>query len=112
MGHARSLLALPDHEVMNQAAESAIKNGLSVRALEAQVKELLAATTGTSTDKPKPNQKTKAGRPVWLNELEETLVETLSTPIAIKYGRKRSQIVIECGNQAELDRIFNRLKNA
>lgn len=112
MGHARSLLALPDHEVMNQFAESAIKNGLSVRALEAQIKELLAATTGSSSTATKPNQKAKTGRPVWLNELEETLVETLSTPIAIKYGRKRSQIVIECGNQAELDRIFNRLKNA
>lgn len=112
MGHARSLLALPDHEVMNQAAESAIKNGLSVRALEAQVKELLAAISGSANTKSKSNQKTKATRPVWLNELEETLVETLSTPIAIKYGRKRSQIVIECGNQAELDRIFTRLKNA
>ncbi len=30
----------------------------------------------------------------------------------VKYGRKRSQIVIECSSQKELDRIFTRLKNS
>jgi hypothetical protein len=49
---------------------------------------------------------------VWLNELEENLIEVLGTPVAIKYGRKRSQIVIACSSQKELDRIFTRLKNS
>lgn len=112
MGHARSLLSLPDPDAMNQTAELAIKQGLSVRALEAKVKELMASlaeATGVDTGKA---PKAKKARPVWLNELEESLVEALSTPVTIKYGRKRSQIVIDCGSQEELDRIFTRLKNA
>ena len=56
--------------------------------------------------------KTKDSRPVWLNELEESLVEALSTPVSIKYGRKRSQIVIECAGREEFDRVFARIKNA
>ena len=112
MGHARALLALPDHEVMNQTAELAIKQSLSVRALEAKVKELLAVIAASAKGEAAPAPKAKKARPVWLNELEESLVEALSTPVAIKYGRKRSQIVIDCGSQEELDRIFTRLKNA
>jgi len=56
--------------------------------------------------------KTKADRPVWLNELEENLVETLSTPVVIKYGKKRSQIIIDCAGREEFERVFGRLKNA
>ncbi len=112
MGHARTLLALPDHEVMNQTADFAIKQSLSVRALEAKVKELLGVIAAGAKGEAPPATKAKKARPVWLNELEESLVEALSTPVAIKYGRKRSQIVIDCGSQEELDRIFTRLKNA
>jgi hypothetical protein len=49
---------------------------------------------------------------VWLNELEESLVEALGTPVVIRYGRKRSQIVIECAGREEFERVFQRLKNA
>ena len=47
-----------------------------------------------------------------LNELEENLVEALSTPVTIKYGRKRSQIVIDCAGREEFERVFARLKNS
>lgn len=108
MGHARSLLALPDAEIIVQTADLAIHQGWSVRALEAKVKELLEATV-----QPQPGQSPKQakGRPVWLNELEESLVESLGTTVAIKYGRKKSQIVIECVGREEFERIFQRLKN-
>jgi len=46
MGHARTLLALPDHKIMEKTAVQAIKQGLSVRATEAKVKELLVAMAG------------------------------------------------------------------
>lgn len=113
MGHARTLLALPDPQIMEKTAEQAIKQSLSVRATEAKVKELLVAIAGgpALVDKGSKGAKPKA-RPVWLNELEENLVEVLGTPVSIKYGRKRSQIVIDCSSQKELDRIFTKLKNA
>ena len=110
MGHARCLLSLPDHETMTKTADFAIKQSLSVRALEAKVKEMqVSLTTG---QEPKSSAKGKKARPVWLNELEESLVDALSTPVAIKYGRKRSQIVIECAGREEFERVFARLKNA
>jgi len=113
MGHARSLLALPDAETMEITAGAAIKQNLSVRALESLVKDLLEGSkneNGKQDAQPTSSQKGK--RPVWLNELEENLVETLSTPVTIKYGKKRSQIVIECAGREEFERVFARLKNS
>ncbi|HEX6812587.1 MAG TPA: ParB/RepB/Spo0J family partition protein [Planctomycetota bacterium] len=109
MGHARALLALDGPEAMIRCGDEAIRLGLSVRDLEAKVKDLLTASTGT------PNKTvtgSRKSRPVWLNEIEETLVESLGTPVTIRMGRKRSQIVIECAGRAEFDRVFQRLKNA
>ena len=110
MGHARSLLALPDHDVMVKTADAAIRQGLSVRALEAQVKDLLAASTGKASAQ--PGKSGKRERPVWLNELEESLVEALGTPVTIRYGQTRSQIVIECAGRDEFERVYQRLKDA
>lgn len=108
MGHARSLLSLPTPELMVETAELAIRQGMSVRSLEAKVRDLQAAATG----KAPPNSASKKARPVWLNELEESLVEALGTPVSIRYGRKRSQIVIECAGRDEFERVYQRLKNA
>lgn len=104
MGHARCLLALPDNETMIRCADQCIREAWSVRRLEAQVKDMQAASTGA----PAPKPATRA-RPVWLNELEEALVDSLGAPVAIKYGRKRSQVVIECAGREELERIYHKL---
>ena len=37
---------------------------------------------------------------------------TLSTTVSIRYGRKKSKIVIECAGREEFERVFQRLKNA
>ena len=113
MGHARSLLALPDAETMEITAGAAIKQNLSVRALESLVKEMLEGSKGQRDDKEEARAPAQKGsRAVWLNELEENLVETLSTPVTIKYGKKRSQIVIECAGREEFERVFARIKNS
>ncbi|MCK5942174.1 MAG: ParB/RepB/Spo0J family partition protein [Planctomycetes bacterium] len=112
MGHARALLALPDHETMEITAEATIKQGLSVRALESLIKDMQAGMTGKKSKASAEPAKSKKARPVWLNELEESLVEALSTPVTIKYGRKRSQIVIECAGREEFERVFERIKNS
>jgi ParB family transcriptional regulator, chromosome partitioning protein len=109
MGHARALLALPDGESMQAFATECIKNGWSVRAAEAQVKDALESSVGRGTAA--GSSKSKA-RPVWLNELEESLVEALGTPVVIRYSKKRSQIIIDCAGRDEFERVFQRLKNA
>jgi ParB family transcriptional regulator, chromosome partitioning protein len=106
MGHARALLSLPSPEAMVHWGDEAIRQGLSVRALEAKVKQILEATVSAQPQ----GKPAKGSRPVWLNELEETLVETLGAPVAIRYGRKRSQIVIDCNGREEFERLYQRLK--
>ena len=108
MGHARALLALGSQETMVACGEEAIRLGLSVRDLEARVKALQEASKGGAA---KTTGKSKS-RPVWLNELEESLVDALGTPVTIRHGRKRSQIVIDCAGREEFERVFQRLKDA
>lgn len=112
MGHARTLLGLGDRDMLVPMADEAIRQGWSVRALEGKVKEtnesIAAQAAGKPAPKPKGAPKT---RPVWLNEIEETLVENLGTPVTVQYHKKRSQIVIECAGREEFDRIYERLKN-
>ena len=107
MGHARALLALGNHETMIQCGEEAIRLGLSVRDLESRVKALQEASKGAAG-----KSGTRKSRPVWLNELEESLVEALGTPVTIRHGRKRSQFIIDCAGREQFDRVFQRLKNA
>jgi ParB family chromosome partitioning protein len=108
MGHARTLLALPDSATASAFANECIKGGWSVRETETKVKAAQQAAMGEAS---KPTGKTKA-RPVWLNELEETLVETFGIKVAIRYGRKRSQIILECAGREQFERVVARLKDA
>jgi hypothetical protein len=90
-------------------ADTAIRGAWSVRKLEQRVREANeAAARPVKGGKKKPTK----GRPVWLNEIEEALVENLGTPVTVRYGSKRSQIVIDCGNREEFERLYDRLKNA
>lgn len=114
MGHARCLLGLNDPEVMVQCAEEAIRQGSSVRVLEARVKDLQQVSLGAiAAETPSAATPTGSGksRPVWLNELEESLVEALGTTVTVRYGRKKSQIIIECVGREEFERVYGRLKN-
>ena len=112
MGHARTLLGLVDREAMVKFADECIRQAWSVRVLEQQVKDANQALTQPASAATTKTAGAKKARPVWLNELEESLVDALSTTVAIRYGRKKSQIVIECAGREEFERVFQRLKNA
>ena len=112
MGHARTLLALADHELIVKVADETIRNAWSVRALEQKVKEAneaLVKPPAGAESKIEPKGKT---RPVWLKELEETLMDSLAAPVLIRYGRKRSQIIIDCASREEFERLYDRLKGS
>lgn len=111
MGQARALLGLPDAESRLMLAEKAIKQGLSVRQVEDLVRDVLATQPGKGHKSRKPAGG-KVDRPAWLTEIQETLVEALATPVTVRYGRKRSQIIIECAGREEFERIYERIKNA
>lgn len=108
MGHARALLGLAGAEEQVTVAEEIIRKRLSVRQVEEFIQVLNAATeppTAASVAKKAPK-----GRPVWVNEIEEHLVEALNTSVSVKYGRKRSKITIECLGREEFERVYELLK--
>jgi len=103
MGHARALLAISDSSTQAKVADEVVRSSMSVRHLEEKVRGL---QQGHKTGRTKREK----GRPVWVNELEENLVEALGTAVTVQYGRKRSRIVIDCGGREEFERIYKRLR--
>lgn len=106
MGHARALLGL-DAGLQQSLAEVAVRDRLSVREIEARVQGL---KSGGTTSTAKAGTPGKKARPVWLNEIEDTLAEVMGTSVAVRYGRKRSTITIECRGRPEFERIYELLK--
>lgn len=105
MGHARALLGAKDPEVQTKLADEAIRLSLSVRALEDLVRQ---ANVGPAT--PVKKKDAKQIKAAWLKEIEETLTETLSTTVNVRYGRKSSVIQITCAGREEFERIYSKLK--
>lgn len=106
MGHARALLGAKDPEVQTKLADEAIRQSLSVRALEELVRQ---ANLGPVV--PVKKKDAKQIKAAWLKEIEETLTETLSTSVNVRYGRKSSVIQITCAGREEFERIYAKLKD-
>lgn len=114
MGHARALLGLPDPEEQVAVAEEILRRRLSVREVEALVRELRQSEQPKKPgDPPRPvsGVGSRGQRPIWLDEIEGTLREALGTQVTVKYGRKRSRIVIECLGREEFERVYELLKS-
>lgn len=107
MGHARALLGLAV-ETQTQLAELAIRDRLSVREVEARAQALKAG--GAPVAAAGATKKKGKARPVWLNEIEDTLAETLGAAVQVRYGRKRSLISIECRGREDFERVYEMLK--
>ena len=110
MGQARAILGIPDDEARGLLAEKAIRDRLSVRQVEALCQEMKRGTPRAHEQKPGTPGATK-GRPLWLKEIEETLASVLDAQISVRYGRKRSKIVIECTSREQFERVYGQLKN-
>ncbi|MEM6458892.1 MAG: ParB/RepB/Spo0J family partition protein [Planctomycetota bacterium] len=81
MGHARALAGLDDAETQQRLAETAVREGWSVRRVESAVKQ--ASAVGPGTDRPGPV------RPAYLQDLERQIAEQLGTKVHLKTGRKK-----------------------
>lgn len=100
-GHARALLSLASEEMMKEAADQILKQGLSVRAAE----KLVNAMSEPVLAKP-------AKPPVDANvaAAEEELRRALGTKVTIvAKGDKRGRIEIEYYSQEELQRLYGHL---
>lgn len=100
-GHARTLLAIEDHELQLKAVDEIIKKGLSVRETELLVKRLTA----------QKNNKKKTTPDVEYQAIEERFREVFGTKVKVMNNKKNGKILIEYYSMDELDRIINLVEN-
>lgn len=92
MGHVRALLSLEDETMMEEVAQKAIREQLSVRAVEKLVKSMV---------QPKPKKKEKP-RDIHLETVEHRLQDRFQTTVKVANG----QIVIRYSGDDDLNRIL------
>ena len=102
MGHARALLAIPDPEVQLKIYNRIIKEGLSVRKVEAIVKNEVAQLA--NKNKPaKLTQKTSED----FDALKNHLSRFFNTPVEFKYSKTgKGKITIPFSSNEDLERII------
>lgn len=94
-GHARALLGIEDPDQLRELANQAIKQGLSVRQVEARVQ----AAKNPKNPKPRTvDANTRAA--------EEKLRSKLGTRVEIVRRRGKGDIRIAFDNEAELNRLY------
>ncbi len=94
-GHARALLPIEDSAALRNLAEQAIKQGLSVRQVEARVRAI-RNPKAHKVKKVDPN--TRAA--------EEKLRAKLGARVEIQRNRGKGEIRIAFENEAELNRLY------
>lgn len=92
MGHVRALLSLEDEALMEEVAQKAIREQMSVRAVEKLVKGMV---------QPKPKKREKA-RDIHMEAVEHRLQERFQTTVKVANG----QIVIRYDGDDDLNRIL------
>jgi ParB family chromosome partitioning protein len=102
-GHGRALLALPDHGERRRVARLAVTEGLTVRQVEALVRQLGEAG---------PEVATPATRPAGpdYTELADELYGVFEAPVRIRSGKRGGSIQIGFKDAAELRRLIELLR--
>ncbi len=96
--HARALLPLPTREAQTTMMKNIIKQGLSVRQVEAIVKKMLIA------EKPKP--KAPKALPAELMALESQFRQSLGTRVNIEKGAQGGKVIIYYYSDEDLQSIY------
>lgn len=111
-GHARTLLGIADNELQFEIAEKVIEDGLSVRAVEALVKEenerLLKSHTEDSENK---NLKEKTFETAGYKTIENELKNIFGTKVRLNNKKNKGKIEIEFYSNEDLDRLIGIIKN-
>lgn len=105
MGQARAIAGLSDLAQQQSLAESAVRQGMSVREVEAAVRKLASGDTGVASTS------TKKSKPAYLMDLERQIAEQLGTKVQIKTGRKKGTgtLSIDFYSLDQFDTLVGRL---
>ena len=101
-GHARTLLGIEDKDVQFATAEKIIETGMSVRAVEALVKNL----NTEKPDEPKPSSFDTTA----YKSIEKNLKDLFGTKVKLNCKKNKGKIEIEYYSDADLDRILELIK--
>jgi ParB family chromosome partitioning protein len=115
-GHARALLATPDHAEQERLAQQIVSERLTVREIENLLRdgELTddadddeESSDGRRAGKRKPSSKTAGGtKDAGVLELEELLASRLETRVKVQLGKGPGRLVIDFADLNDLERIY------
>ena len=126
-GHARALLGSPDRTFQEELARRAAGEGLTVRAVEDEVRrrvqpvtgepdqsdevspapapeEEASASVGTAAERPTPAPRRLP--PPGILELEALLSDHLNTRVNVDVSGKRGKVIVEFATLEDLERIY------
>jgi len=98
-GHARALLGIGDHPLLERLAARAAAEQLSVRETEELVRRERGEPAPTRGGRPR-------AQPPGLSELSDRLSDELGTRVTVSMGRSRGKIMIEFAGVEDLERIY------
>ena len=96
VGHCKVILGIQDDQIQHTLAEKAMKDGLSVRALERLAKQM-------TTDKP---ERKLPHRDSYIVEAEISMTDHIGKPVHIDKSKDRYTLGIECANEDELKELI------
>ena len=101
-GHARALLGASDSATIEELAERALRGGLSVRAVEALVRQ-------RAGKKNKGRRAAADGKGASVRDLEARLTRSLGTRVEVRDRGNKGEVAIPYGDLDALDRILEKL---
>lgn len=114
-GHARALLGSPDRTFQEKLAKRVVGEGLSVRAVEEEIRrerESVAVSSSSAGEGKAGKAQTKpTAKPAVVLELEEILEELFSTRVKVDLVSKdakiqKGKVVIDFASLDDLERIY------
>jgi ParB family chromosome partitioning protein len=110
-GHARALLGTPDRALQEKLVARIITEGLTVRAIEDEIRESqeaisTARTAGSTNGKTRRGGGQRRLPEPGLLELEELLAALLNTRVKVDLRNRKGRLVIEFASLEDLERIY------
>lgn len=111
-GHAKALLGLLGHPLLERMAQRVAASGLSVRETEDLVRQERDEREEPASPEASVRRQPRPGGDTGLLEISDALSDQLETRVVVSKGRGRGKIVIEFGSDEDLVRIWRRISGS
>jgi len=108
-GHAKALLSLLGHPLLERLAQRVAASGLTVRQTEELVRQAREEREEPAGLDAPVRREVQSRGDAGLREISDALSDQLETRVAVTKGRGRGKIVIEFGSDEDLVRIWRRI---